>query len=145
MWTPPTNDDRDDLEYETASKHCDTINGSGDNVRVKEGEDDMSVSSEGTILFSPHHMLSMTIDGFRSCIQVSWGKRFAIFDGGYIGIVPNQARVGDIVAVLLGCTMPLVLRRNQGSVYLVIGECYIHDAMDGEVLREWPKEVLLIE
>ncbi|KAJ8129898.1 hypothetical protein O1611_g3732 [Lasiodiplodia mahajangana] len=126
----------DDSEDETPSKQGDTPNRSGDTMEPEEGEDDMSTSSQDTVSFSPHEMLSMTIEGFRSCIQVAWGKRFAIFDGGHIGIVPNQARVGDIVAILLGCTMPLVLRRNQGSVYSVIGECYIHGAMDGEVLQE---------
>jgi hypothetical protein len=133
------------LEDDTSSENRDTVNGSGNTVKLGEGEDDMSVSSEGTALFSPHEMLSMTIDGFRSCIQVAWGKRFAIFDGGHIGIVPKQVSVGDIVAVLLGCTMPLVLRRNQGSACAVIGECYVHGAMDGEVLQESPKEVLLFE
>lgn len=138
------NDDRDDLEDEMPSEHCDNTDGSGNDVKLKEGEDDISVSSEGA-MFSPHDMLSMTIDGFRSCIQGVWGKRFAIFDGGHIGIVPKQATVGDTAAVLLGCTMPLVLRRNQGSACVVIGECYIHGAMDGEVLQEWPEEVLFIE
>ena len=46
-------------------------------------------------------MLNMMIDGFRSYIEVACGKQFAILDSEHIGIVPKQARIGDIVAVLL--------------------------------------------
>lgn len=53
------------------------------------------------MFFLPHDMVSMMIDGFRSCIEAAWGKKFAIFDSGHIGIVLKQARMGDIVAVLL--------------------------------------------
>jgi hypothetical protein len=146
VWTLHANDERDDLEEEATSEHYNTTKEIRNTMNLEEGEDDSSVSSQDTVAFSPHDMLSMTIDGFRSCIQVAWGKRFAIFDGGHIGIVPKQARVGDTVAVLLGCTMPLVLRRTKGSVCSVIGECYVHGAMDGEVLQESPtKEVLILE
>ncbi|KAI8635167.1 heterokaryon incompatibility protein-domain-containing protein [Xylariaceae sp. FL1651] len=142
--------ERGDSEDGTPSENRDTFD-SGGNTREPEEqeehdkEDAMSVSSDGPVLFSPHEMLDMTVDGFRSCIQVAWGKRFAIFDGGYMGIIPRCARVGDVVAVLLGCTMPLILRRNQGSHFTVVGECYVHGAMDGEVLQESPTEVLIFD
>ncbi|KAI0107174.1 heterokaryon incompatibility protein-domain-containing protein [Nemania sp. FL0031] len=132
--------ERDDLEGETSSD----VNISGNSVKSEEVDDDTSVYSQGSVSFSPHEMLSMTVEGFSSSIQVAWGKRFAIFDSGHIGIVPKQAIVGDQVAVLLGCTMPLVLRRDQGSAYSVIGECYVHNAMDGEVLQDSPTEILIL-
>ncbi|KAI1119469.1 heterokaryon incompatibility protein-domain-containing protein [Nemania sp. NC0429] len=150
MMRPPDQADtdpeaqRDDLD-DTPSEYSETVDENGDDGKQAEEDDAMSVSSEDSVLFSPHEMLRMTIDGFRSSIQVAWGKRFAIFDSGHIGIVPEQARVGDVVAVLLGCTMPLLLRRNQGSVCSVLGECYVHGAMDGEVLQESAQEMLLLE
>jgi hypothetical protein len=76
----------------------------------------MSISSEeDNILFSPAEMMSMTVNGFRSTIQVSLGKRFAILGSGHIGIVPKHAVEGDILVVLLGYTMPQVLRATNGQ------------------------------
>jgi hypothetical protein len=90
-------------------------------------------------------MLSMTLDGFRAAVQVSWGKRFAILDSGHIGIVPQHAAVGDELVVLLGCTMPLVLRRVGESNHALIGESYVHGVMDGEAMGESVVETLILE
>ncbi|KAI1349839.1 heterokaryon incompatibility protein-domain-containing protein [Xylaria sp. FL0043] len=53
--------------------------------------------------------------------------------GGRMGTAPAAARIGDQIGLLLGCSMPLVLRKA-GDGWLVIGECYVHGVMDGEVL-----------
>lgn len=85
-------------------------------------------------LFCPHEMLGMTVDGFRSCLQVSWGKRMAIFDSGHIGIVPQNSTVGDNVVIALGCSMPLITRMTDEECGMLIGESYIHGVMDGQLL-----------
>lgn len=103
-----------------------------------------STSSEDNA-FSPPEMLSMTLDGFRSCIQVSWGKRFAILDSGHIGIVPQHALVGDMVAIVLGCTMPLVLRPTNVMSANFVGESYIHGVMDGELMDGHVVETWILE
>jgi hypothetical protein len=101
--------------------------------------------SENNILFSPPDMLSMTLDGFRSCIQISWGKRLAILESGHIGIVPQHAAMGDIVAVVLGCTMPLVLRPIDVTRAAFVGESYFHGIMDGEMMEGHTTEALVLE
>ena len=42
-----------------------------------------------------------------------------------IGLAPKSARMGDLVCILFGCSVPVVLRRS-GDAYFLIGECYAH-------------------
>ncbi|KAJ9604279.1 hypothetical protein H2200_011113 [Cladophialophora chaetospira] len=63
------------------------------------------------------------------------------------GIGPGELYVGDIVAVLFGCSVPLILRKlprqnnqlastQQPDRYELIGEAYIYGMMDGEALEK---------
>jgi len=52
---------------------------------------------------------------------------------GYLGLAPPETMEDDIVCVLLGGNMPFILR-PEGSYHTFIGECYVHEIMDGEVL-----------
>jgi hypothetical protein len=54
--------------------------------------------------------------------------------GGRMGLAPAAARVGDRVAVLVGCRTPIVLRREGLAGWSVVGECFVHGAMYGEVV-----------
>lgn len=54
---------------------------------------------------------------------------------GYIGLGPPFARKGDCVAVLDGGRVLLVLRQD-GPCWLLVGDTYIHGIMHGEVVRE---------
>jgi hypothetical protein len=128
------------------------INESTSETSSQEGEEDEDTDtasplpSQENIVFSPHEMLGIRAEDFARCTEMVWGKRFAIFDGGHMGIVPQQANIGDSVAVLLGCTVPLVLRSaNQGSAWKLLGESYVHGAMEGEVMTEFSVETLVLE
>ncbi|RYN88323.1 hypothetical protein AA0119_g11946 [Alternaria tenuissima] len=55
---------------------------------------------------------------------------------GYLGLAPAAVRQGDVVTILFGCRFPMVLRPYLDDMYQVIGECYIHDLMDGEILSQ---------
>ena len=55
---------------------------------------------------------------------------------GYLGLAPIAVRQGDVVAILLGCKCPMVLRPYSDNLYHVIGECYVHGLMDGEILSQ---------
>jgi hypothetical protein len=55
---------------------------------------------------------------------------------GYLGLAPAAVRQGDVVAILFGCRFPMVLRPYLDDMYQVIGECYIHDLMGGEILSQ---------
>jgi hypothetical protein len=66
------------------------------------------------------------------------GRRAGNISGNIYGLVPRQARVGDSLCVLYGCSVPIVLRRLQAEREVVrwqlIGEAYVHDFMDGEAI-----------
>jgi Heterokaryon incompatibility protein (HET) len=50
------------------------------------------------------------------------------------GLVPGTAKDGDIICILVGCALPLVLRRIDDH-FIVIGESYVHGFMCGEILE----------
>jgi hypothetical protein len=55
--------------------------------------------------------------------------------GGYLGMGSKNMLQGDCVYVLLGCSIPVVLRPVEGG-YKLLGECYIHGIMEGEAM-DW--------
>ncbi len=71
-------------------------------------------------------------------------RRLAITSSGHLGALPYAARVGDMICVLFGCSVPVVLRKRDGGPYEFVGECYLHGFMDGEaivMLDEGKREV----
>lgn len=69
-------------------------------------------------------------------------RRFAYLDGGYMGLVPRRAEVGDEVFIFRGGQVPFVVRRRWGDdgvggwkrEWTFVGECYVHGVMDGEAM-----------
>ncbi|OAL39136.1 hypothetical protein AYO20_01454 [Fonsecaea nubica] len=74
-------------------------------------------------------------------------RRLAVMGNGRLGAVVRQAQQGDRIAVLRGCSTPLVLRpskllpsdpglENTGDAetYAVVGDCYVHGIMNGETV-----------
>jgi hypothetical protein len=60
-------------------------------------------------------------------------------DGSYQqgGVGPCGVQTGDFVCILLGCSVPVILREkkeatNDAKTYTLIGECYVHRKMEGE-------------
>jgi hypothetical protein len=104
-----------------------------ESLHPSDEEGSSSTSSNG-VLFSPPEMLNMTVEEYRACLQVSWGKRLAVLHSGHIGIVPQNATLGDTLVIALGCTMPLVLRPQNTRVSRFIGESYFHGVMGGELM-----------
>jgi hypothetical protein len=68
---------------------------------------------------------------FRSDINPC-GKQF-------VGLVPPNARIGDQICILYGCSIPVVLRKlespDQTLQWQLVGDAYVHGIMDGEFLR----------
>ncbi|KXX80953.1 Heterokaryon incompatibility protein 6, OR allele [Madurella mycetomatis] len=70
-------------------------------------------------------------------------RRLMLTRKGYFGWGPdnpfdndpsNEFRVGDKIAILFGCSTPLVIR-PRGDKFEVVGEGYVQGFMDGEALR----------
>lgn len=53
-----------------------------------------------------------------------------------MGLGPETCREGDLVCVLMGCSVPVILRPVVGSegTYNFVGEAYVHGLMDGEAV-----------
>jgi hypothetical protein len=63
-------------------------------------------------------------------------RNICLTERGYIGVVLETAKVGDIVSVLLGGQVLYTLRYpGPGDEYEYIGEAYIHGLMDGMVMK----------
>jgi hypothetical protein len=84
--------------------------------------------------------------------DVIWNRRTFRSKGNYrtdiplIGLVPQNARVGDQICVLYGCSVPVVLRKlsvsNDKSCWQLVGDAYVHGIMDGEAIRSASSERL---
>jgi WD repeat-containing protein 55 len=62
------------------------------------------------------------------------GRRFGITSKRYMGLFPRGTKLGDQVCVFLGSQVPFVVRRQEmGDSYQLVGECYIHGIMHGEI------------
>jgi hypothetical protein len=53
-----------------------------------------------------------------------------------LGRIPPGSRPGDLIAMFLGAAVPFVLRKceSHAGEYQLVGECYLHGMMQGEVL-----------
>ncbi|KAL9596066.1 MAG: hypothetical protein Q9219_006052 [cf. Caloplaca sp. 3 TL-2023] len=70
---------------------------------------------------------------------------FVTADAQYFGIGPAMMREGDLCCVLVGAKVPFILRPSQEQRfnaccdgkdhYQLVGECYIHGVMRGEILK----------
>lgn len=70
---------------------------------------------------------------WETMINVAEGRRFFATLGGYMGLGPPGMRPGDLTCVFLGGPVPWVIRQ-EGKEYVLIGECYVHGCMNGEVI-----------
>jgi hypothetical protein len=70
-------------------------------------------------------------------------------ESGLVGMMPLDTMLGDSVYIFTGGALPFILRPVVGfqSKYKVIGGCYIHGIMDGEVVRsdKWREEDVTLQ
>ncbi|KAL8935792.1 MAG: hypothetical protein Q9211_004508 [Gyalolechia sp. 1 TL-2023] len=91
----------------------------------------------------PSHIYRQMQVAYQAALQ---GRRFGITERGAMGLFPRGTRVGDRVCVLEGGHVPFVLRgREQGTGYRLVGECYQHSAMDGQIMSAPGSEFCEIE
>lgn len=65
-----------------------------------------------------------------------WHCRLITTDRGHLGMAPGQAMKGDVVVVLIGCSVPVILRKSTGTdQYEVIGEAFMPGFMEGEAVE----------
>ena len=63
------------------------------------------------------------------------GRCYIISETGLEGIGPEICHRDDIIAVALGCSTPVILRKEDQG-YTFIGEAYVNGYMYGEAINE---------
>jgi hypothetical protein len=88
----------------------------------------------------------------RTSIAVQRGtyrNRFARLSSGHMAMAPNASENGDHICILSGCKVPMALRReplsssstrnprsDADATYRMIGPCYVHGVMYGEMAEQ---------
>ncbi|KAM7184773.1 Heterokaryon incompatibility protein (HET) domain containing protein [Naviculisporaceae sp. PSN 640] len=76
---------------------------------------------------------------------MAYGRRLGKTKGGYLALLPGVTRVGDVVALCEGGKTPLVLRsRGYGNLFELVGDCYVHGVMNGEMFRPVELSILTL-
>lgn len=109
----------------------------------------MESPSYGKKHHSPTKVGNEFFERFRDSIE-SMGRVLRGTESGRVCLAPVRAVEGDRICVLLGCSVPVVLRPKSGVGgdgqvrYELIGECYLEGFMDGEAVgmgEEWVRIV----
>ncbi|KAH9206245.1 hypothetical protein DL95DRAFT_397052, partial [Leptodontidium sp. 2 PMI_412] len=76
-------------------------------------------------------------------IRHTVGRRFCVTNQEYFALVPSHTIQGDRVALLKGGRYPVMLREI-GPSWGVIGECYVHGIMHGELYQDMDSRKLTL-
>ncbi|XDG07219.1 hypothetical protein ABKA04_006834 [Annulohypoxylon sp. FPYF3050] len=90
--------------------------------------------------FTPAHRDALTT----AMRMLAW-RRLVTTCSGYLALVPAATRAGDVIAVLVGCDAPLVLRPEFEGRYSVVGEAYVQWVTGGELQQRIEKEICALE
>jgi hypothetical protein len=66
--------------------------------------------------------------------QMIGGRKIFVSESGHCGLVPDHAKAGDFICVLLGCDVPVILRQVEDH-YTFIGESYVRGLMEGQAIE----------
>ncbi|KAJ4291035.1 hypothetical protein N0V90_010232 [Kalmusia sp. IMI 367209] len=70
-----------------------------------------------------------------TCLGAYLKRRLITLDTGHFGLAPCTIERGDAIYVLLGCSLPMVLRQvGETGRFKVVGECYVDGIANGEAL-----------
>ena len=76
-----------------------------------------------------HQFCTLSYKGMRD-------RRLAVLSGGEMSVVPDFAEVGNVVAILMGCSVPVMLRKEDGEdEFEFVGECYMNGMMSSDALE----------
>jgi hypothetical protein len=75
--------------------------------------------------------------------------RVATTKTGHVGMVPQQARAGDIVVVIKGVSVPMIIRRSKAEEesFILVGQAYFYGFMQGEVflnMDDYEEEIITL-
>lgn len=65
-----------------------------------------------------------------------YNRRFLKTQAGRFGWGVDTTEPGDVICVLYGASIPFILRPVGGGCFEVVGDCYVHEFMDGEAMTD---------
>jgi hypothetical protein len=84
------------------------------------------------------HHPSSAIQYMQRVQSVIWNRKlFTLHDKSgrkLFGLAPQQAKPGHSIAILHGCSVPVLLDRYKAS-WRLIGECFVYGIMEGEAMQ----------
>lgn len=85
------------------------------------------------------------IRSFRQAFtQTTTGRKLFRTRRGYVGLGRESITESDLVCILPGCSVPMILRR-ENWYYKLVGDSYVHGMMFGEVLDNMTDEERLVK
>ena len=139
------------LDAKTASRHTLTASlthrGSGPAlgatlVRVNDGELDELFAALDTAVDAMKTLNTLGVGQKALKLiglirKVTRARRFFVTADSYMGLAPGEAREGDRVAILYGCSTPVLIREtgNFEAIWRLVGDCYAYGLMDGEAVK----------
>ncbi|KAK0252347.1 hypothetical protein B0A54_10469 [Friedmanniomyces endolithicus] len=85
-------------------------------------------------------------------VRMSVHRRLVLLNDGAFGFGPAAAQEGDAVGVILGASIPFVIRTTSaegpGSEALsarLVGECWVRDVMHGEAVQQFDEDITVSE
>lgn len=81
--------------------------------------------------------------------SATMNRRLFFTEKGYMGLGPARMKAGDVAYVFAGGHMPFIIRSANERVvpgvgrrdcYELVGDCYIHGIMDGEVMDNFEQD-----
>lgn len=103
------------------------------------GEERVSTADEGGLQQSDG---LRTIKIYECVMSGNW--RFFCSPKGFMGMAPAKACYTDLICVLLGASVPVVLRKEGGN-FIFIGEMYVHGFMHGRAIEMMRRGELKVE
>ena len=81
---------------------------------------------------------SKGMDDFYKSMNEYYARRvLCMTQKGYMGLVPQEAREGDLIMGVTNTDIPLVFRKiDDRNHYKLLGDCYIHGYMTGELAKD---------
>lgn len=79
-------------------------------------------------------------------VKAQAGRRTCVTERSYFAAVPDEAREGDEIVIFFGHPLPYVVRRaggpdvNGDEQFQLVGHCYVHGIMDGELADQNPTD-----
>ena len=84
--------------------------------------------------YARRRIKKIQIERFKRVIASRSGyRRLGITDDYLMGVFPERIQVGDVIVIVFGAAKPFVFR-PVGNAHILIGECYVHGIMDGELI-----------